>query len=722
MSPIFITAMLGLVIGVAALSHVTPSVSNATHAKNIDTGLVRETALTQQIIRYKALEGTYPSTVADLVAKNYWRDADNDNGFGGSYSFTVDSGKNLVTISTTIADTPSRTKYLASYRRSFTPVDQGSNVVSTTFVMPSAGATGALPPPTGSIPAASTAPSATTNSYWYDTSGSTAVLKVSDGSVWTAATIASSGGSASGGGIAAPSASNIVASVSALPTTATTGDVRYVYNAATSSINTLFYYNGAWAQAGSGANAQVLTALAAQTLPLGRVASAFTYDFKAAVSAMFANTYGALTVDTSKVTWAAQGVLPAGLSLNAATGVLSGTPTVKTGPAGSTLNVLATYNGSSGQQSYLLQIGPTEFWVTSMAIGESHSCAVTTAGAAKCWGANYAGQLGDGTTAQRSSPTAVIGLTSGVESISAGSFHTCAVLNTDGVKSAKCWGRNTSGQLGDGTTVDKSSPTAVTGLTSGVESISAGNAHTCAVVNGAGKCWGSNNAGQLGNSSTVDSLSPVPVTGLSGMTGIAAGSNHTCAVASGAAKCWGSNADRALGNGGSASKPESAPVAVTGLTSGVTRISSGIYHSCAIFNASGVVGGVKCWGGNYNGQLGDGTIYNRSTPVAVSNISSGVTSISTNQYHSCAVVSGAAKCWGRNDYAQLGDGLKTTTYLPVDVFGLTNGVTGISAGGYYSCAFISNAAKCWGRNTSGQLGDTTTSDRTAPVDVLSEAW
>jgi alpha-tubulin suppressor-like RCC1 family protein len=349
--------------------------------------------------------------------------------------------------------------------------------------------------------------------------------------------------------------------------------------------------------------------------------------------------------------------------------------------------------------------------VDAISAGESHTCALTAGGSVRCWGCNNHGQLGDGTTTDRNMPVDVSGLTSGVDAIAAGDYHTCALTAGGGVQ---CWGDNAFGQLGDETTTDRNMPVDVSGLTSGVDAIAAGRYHTCALTAGGVKCWGRNVYGQLGDGTTTRRTTPVDVSGLaSGVDAIAAGEDHTCALtAGGGVKCWGSNEYGQLGNGKFGYGP--IPADVGGLTSGVAAIAAGRYHTCAL-----TAGGIKCWGSNGDGQLGDGTTTWRTTPVDVSGLTSGVDAIAAGDYHTCALTAGGGvKCWGYNGYGQLGDGTTTWRTTPVDVSGLTSGVDAIAAGEYHTCALTAGGGvKCWGRNYSGQLGDGTTTDRNMPVDV-----
>jgi alpha-tubulin suppressor-like RCC1 family protein len=346
-----------------------------------------------------------------------------------------------------------------------------------------------------------------------------------------------------------------------------------------------------------------------------------------------------------------------------------------------------------------------------VAAGSYHTCALTPAGEVLCWGLNSSGQLGDGTTANRPLPTTVTGLVDGVAAIAAGNLHTCALTTTGGVV---CWGGNYSGQLGDGTTTDRLTPTAVSALGSGVAAITAGWAHTCALTVGGGvMCWGSNYAGQLGDGTTTGQLTPTPIPGLeSGVAAIAAGVEHSCALKASGVLCWGDNRYGQLGDGTTTDRLT--PAAVAGLGSGIEAIAAGEYHTCAITAGGGVV----CWGGNNAGQLGDGTQTDRPMPTAVSGLASGVRQIESED-HTCAVtVAGGVVCWGVGYRYRLGNGTENIRTVPTAVSGLMSGVTAVSTGGCHGCAVTTGGGVlCWGYNDSGQVGDGTWTTRPTPVRV-----
>jgi alpha-tubulin suppressor-like RCC1 family protein len=356
--------------------------------------------------------------------------------------------------------------------------------------------------------------------------------------------------------------------------------------------------------------------------------------------------------------------------------------------------------------------------VAAIYAGYRFTCALTTGGGVKCWGTNVNGQLGDGSTTTRSSPVDVVGLTSGVASLRVGYAFACAVLTTGGTK---CWGRNNYGQLGRGNTTDSSTPVDVTGLTSGVESISTGYYHACALLSSGGaKCWGYNYLGRLGDGTTTNRSSPVDVLGLtSGLKQVEATYAHSCAMfATGALKCWGYNGYGQLGDGTITDRLS--PVDVTGYLNPQSKLVLGNQVSCAV-NTAGTE--TFCWGENFYGQLGEDIPMGRLRPTPVSAANSGVESLANPNGHNCAVISGSAKCWGSNEFGGLGDGTLTQRTQPTQVVGLATGVTAIATSSSgFSCAITTaGTVKCWGKNDVGQLGDGTTANRNLPVDVLGVA-
>ncbi len=298
--------------------------------------------------------------------------------------------------------------------------------------------------------------------------------------------------------------------------------------------------------------------------------------------------------------------------------------------------------------------------------------------------------------------------------IAAGGNHSLA-LKSDGTVWA--WGYNGDGQLGDNSTTARKTPVQVLTLTN-VKAIAAGGNHSLALTSsGAVKTWGANNSGQLGDGTVINSKTPVNVSGLlSGISAIAGGASHSLALTSGGAvKAWGANNDGQLGDG---SKTNSTtPVGVFGLSSGIAAIAAGGFHSLALTSG----GAIKAWGLNDNGQLGNGSFTSYTTPVNVTTLTSGVTSIAAGQSHSLATATGqAAWAWGLNASGQLGDTTVIRKNSPVEVFGLSSGITALSGGGYHSLALTTNAnVKAWGQNTEGQLGNDSTWNATSPVDVSS---
>jgi alpha-tubulin suppressor-like RCC1 family protein len=388
--------------------------------------------------------------------------------------------------------------------------------------------------------------------------------------------------------------------------------------------------------------------------------------------------------------------------------------------------------------------------------GREFACAVVDDGTIQCWGDNTFGQLGNGSkgvSAQslvpvESSRSVITGVMAGTTavSLSAGRYHACALMG-DGT--VKCWGLNYDGQVGDGSNAAELltavSVSGITGLTPEATAvdISAGSYHTCAAMaNGTVRCWGHGQNGQLGDATTVSKSTPTVVAGITGLSAdttamsVTAGALHSCAVMGDRSlKCWGHNNPGQLGFGGF-SLDKSSPIVVVDLpglvaSNSVVSATGGLLFSCAQI----ADGTAKCWGSNAYGESGfDPTTASSSySPLSagatvITGLSQSSTSIdvSSGRTHSCALMAdGTVTCWGNNLYGQLGNGDTTSSFVPVRAGAST--ISGVDAGStavevaatdYFSCALMADdSVKCWGRNDKGQIGDGTSTNALSPMDV-----
>lgn len=324
--------------------------------------------------------------------------------------------------------------------------------------------------------------------------------------------------------------------------------------------------------------------------------------------------------------------------------------------------------------------------LVQVSAGYSHACGLLADGTGRCWGSNTLGQLGDGTTTNSTSQVGVSGL-SQATSISSGGSHSCA-LRSDGT--VGCWGSNAYGQLGDGTNVNRASAVSVYGL-SGAISISAGLSHTCALItDGSVRCWGRNTYGQIGDGTTSDRTTPASVAGMSSAKVVSTGGDHTCALMSDkSVRCWGRNDWSQLGDGTQINR--TTPVKVQGLPDSTT-VDAGAANNCALLSFDKTI---RCWGlSNY--------------PLEVKGLRE-ASAISAGSGDACALTADAnVKCW---DYVY-----HNVSLIP----GLTQ-VTAISAGYGFACALISDGAatRCWGNHLAndqvGEYGVITVSNGTTLI-------
>ena len=404
------------------------------------------------------------------------------------------------------------------------------------------------------------------------------------------------------------------------------------------------------------------------------------------------------------------------------------------GEGGADLPVLAP--GAATEGGELLE-------VQTVALGGRHTCALMTDNTLRCWGEGGSGQLGNGgltdigtgagelaqIEAARLSEEEIL-----IQAVSLGNEHSCALMGSLGQSFVKCWGENSSGQLGLGDNHDRggslqSLEDNLLAVDLGAEGttpwrISAGGDHTCAVfTNGGLKCWGKNHAGQLGLGDTKnrgdkaeqmgESLPYIVLDGNVGVSEVSTGGAHTCALLnSGEIKCWGLNNHGQLGLGDFKSRGDEEGEVGTDLIAVVLgnkylskAISAGREHSCAI----SIKGTLFCWGKNDKGQLGVGDNEERNQPTAV-DVGGGLTvkSVSAGGEHTCALLSDdSMKCWGEGGAGQLLGEVPDDQNAPSTAMDLDDNFAAkdISMGPEHACALLNHGqVKCWGKNDEGQLG------------------
>jgi alpha-tubulin suppressor-like RCC1 family protein len=353
-------------------------------------------------------------------------------------------------------------------------------------------------------------------------------------------------------------------------------------------------------------------------------------------------------------------------------------------------------DGSSGGDDG----GTAQGWSKIAAYGNV-TCGVF-AGRAHCWGRNVSGQLGDGTHFDSARPHAVMLPPGEVMALSIAEGDGCAIVED----ALYCWG-------------EASGPTPVPiPLLAPATAVAVGRTFRCVIANGV-QCWGDNDAGQLATGGQAPRGSPGPIMWSGApLVAIEAGDDHTCALDDQMfAHCWGHNDNGSLGTG--SFQPTSSLVVANVITTirGLPQIAG--WHACAVTN-----GAADCWGQGTSGELGDGGAADRAAPGPVPALSTGVTAIATgggpmDPDASCAIMNGGVWCWGDGRFGRLGNGLAVTKSTPVAVVGLPGAAVAIAVGYGHACAQLADGDLwCWGQGNRGELGDGMTASSLTPVRVV----
>jgi len=364
----------------------------------------------------------------------------------------------------------------------------------------------------------------------------------------------------------------------------------------------------------------------------------------------------------------------------------------------------------------------------AIATGNEHTCAVS-GGVVYCWGDDSEGQIGNGGgTGSQFATAQQVNVPGVVTQVAAGSTHGCAV-NASG--DVYCWGAGGDGRLGDGTGNDSDAPVKVIDIGPGelhgtAVQVAGGSSHSCALLStGAVVCWGKNDTGQLGEGAGISaSDSPVSVTTAERFEQIASNDDQVCGVRVGddAVFCWGAGEYGRQGDG--ATSDNDVPARVGSLT-GARHLMIGKHHACAVMSDSGV----QCWGRGAQGRLGqDNDSGDKSSPVAVLDptgsdvISNASTGWAAGQAHTCVgTLEGFVLCWGENGANQLGDDSTTDRSTPVGVYGILTARQVVSSHNH-TCALLDDGtAVCWGEGANYKLGTGSTANQDQAAAMLPDA-
>ncbi len=385
-------------------------------------------------------------------------------------------------------------------------------------------------------------------------------------------------------------------------------------------------------------------------------------------------------------------------------------------------------DGGTENRNVPTRVGSENDWIT-VGSGGDHNCGIRKVGTVTslwCWGNNYSGQLGDGSTEKKNVPTRV-GTDTDWLRVVAGESHTCGIREEGAGSTLWCWGESLSGQLGAGNSGDWAVPIPV-GSENDWVTVAAGRAHSCGIRDdGTGAslwCWGKNYFGQLGDGSMEDKNVPTQVSSESDWVAVAAGEEHSCGVRDDGAGptfwCWGYNEDGQLGGPSTGNKNDPSQ---SGDENDWVTLATGQIHNCGI-RSDDTGSTLWCWGENFNGQLGDKSTENRDVPTRVGTDTDWVT-VATGSAHSCGIrndgTGASLWCWGENLSGQLGDeSLAWREVEPRQVDRENDWVT-VAAGYRHTCGIRDHGTGstlwCWGQNSDGQLGDGSTRNKEVPTQV-----
>lgn len=380
------------------------------------------------------------------------------------------------------------------------------------------------------------------------------------------------------------------------------------------------------------------------------------------------------------------------------------------GGSGGDEQPLAGQAGEGGQAPSVPELPPAK--ATAVSIGTGYGCALVDSGRVRCWGNNFYGQLGDGTTTNSLVPVEVDGLDDAV-SIAAGFNHTCAVRATGSIV---CWGSNNSGELGINSTSRSPRPVSVQGIDSAISVTTAWGFFTCAALaDGTARCFGTDGYGELGDGGNLEEHIPSPVQNLTKVLDVKGGTKFACALlADGTVACWGVDDDGQLGTGEAIQNFWArVPVPVVDVTDAVA-IACGSATACAVI----ADGSVKCWGA-YSGLFSEDTLTDPGEPRPLPGIEHAV-AVDVGVASACVLEEdGVVSCFGYGDRGALGNGSIDSKYHAAGAVPTLGPATGIDAALSAACTVLEGGGvRCWGAGSGGLLGNGAETDSATPVEVV----